>query len=1371
MGWQSTAYTILLILSGLGTATLASYIWHRHRNRPEARTLVFLMAGVAIWSLVYMLELEATQLSVKFFWHKIKFLGIVIVPPAWLVLAIQYSGRERWLKRRNLMFLAIGSIISLLLVWTNDYHHLFWTSVTLDNSNVFSVLSNSLGIMLWFFVGYCYVLLFLGTLLVVEAFIRSHNLYRRQTSAMLLAAVTPWFANAIYLAGLSPYPHLDVTPLALTITCLACVWALFRYRFLDIMPVARGTIIEGMDDAIIVLDEVSNIIDTNPPAQHLMGLEASEMIGQPLEQVWPHLSHEIMEDSAETSKEIVLGGDDEQRIFDLRISSLLDWRKRPVCRVVILRDITERKRAEKALQESESRYRRLFESSSDAIMLLDEKGFIDCNSTTLRIFGCATREEFCGKHPSEFSPPRQPDMKDSRQAVDKRIVEAVQEGQSFFEWVHRRTDGDNFPAEVLLTPMEWAGKKILQATVRDITQRKKAEEALKESEERFRSLVNNLLTGIYVRDEDNVLFVNKRLGEMLGYTREELLGMSLFDIVHPDDREIALEQAVRRISGEHPEKYKQYRVVTKNGSILWVEVFGVLIDYRGKTAILGNVNDITERKKAEEGLKESEERYRTLVEEATDIIVTIDMKTGVISSANNFGAKVLGYEREHVVGKLSFLEMIHPDDHERVLIRLQGLAYENQREPNFPLRLLKSDGTCIHAEINGAVTYDNKGAPETFMGVIRNVTEQKRAEQALRESERRYRLLADNVKDIIWTLDIGTLRFTYMSPSVTAVLGYSLDDVVSLRLENILTPDSLRTAMEALSGQLAPENIEHQGPVWSRTIELEQRCKDGTTTWGEMTVTFVRDATGKPVELLGVTRGITERRQAEEMLRKSEEKYRTLFEESKDVVFIITPEGEILDMNSAGLELFGYSSEGDLRDINVIEDAHVDSQNLKILRSKMASQGFVKDYELNLRKKDGSQVIGFVTASAVHDENGDLIAYRGILRDVTEEKQLEQQLIQAQKMESIGTLAGGIAHDFNNLLGGVLGYASLIKTRISEDHELYRYVNTIEISAMRAAELTGQLLAFARGGKYNIKPVVLNGVVEETLRIIDSTFDKSIEIKTHLHPQLPAVEADSGQMQQVLMNLCVNSRDAMPAGGELIIDTDFVRLSDEYARAHMGAKPGLYAVLSVTDTGMGMEKETAQKVFEPFFTTKEDGKGTGLGLSMVYGVVKNHDGYIAVYSEPGQGATFKIYLPAKGIPEKEEMSVSGVHLGGSELVLVVDDEDVMRSIAKDILEAHGYSVLLAQDGIEAVNVYREHKDEIHLVILDMVMPKRGGRETFSELKALNPDIKAILSTGYSRSGKAQDILDSGVMGFVQKPYQVGLLLSKVRCVLDDSMVN
>ncbi len=518
---------------------------------------------------------------------------------------------------------------------------------------------------------------------------------------------------------------------------------------------------------------------------------------------------------------------------------------------------------------------------------------------------------------------------------------------------------------------------------------------------------------------------------------------------------------------------------------------------------------------------------------------------------------------------------------------------------------------------------------------------------------------------------------------------------------------------------------------------------------------------------------IQQRSQAEKAKEETENNYRLLAENVRDIIWTA-------DLNFR----FTYISPS-IKHVLGFEPAEIIGIEIQKLLSptsiSSAKKAFMEEFayegweqrenpahsavDLELFRKDGTAIWAETKFSFLYDSEGMIDSLLGVTRDITEKMQLQQQFIQAQKMESIGTLAGGIAHDFNNLLGGILGYASLMKTKTTRGDVTFGYADTIEKSANRAAELTGQLLAFARGGKFEPRVVALNRIVRETLEIIGRTFEKQIEIQLRLDENIPTVEADAAQMQQVLMNLCVNARDAMPRGGYLTIQTFSKEHEAESSAGDPAVRPGPYVGLCVADTGNGMNEETKARIFEPFFTTKEKGKGTGLGLSMVYGVVKNHAGFIEVDSKPGRGSTFSVFLPASGKTEIQETRKPKTVQHGNELILVVDDEEVMRYLAKDVLESYGYRVLLASDGLEALDAFKQNGG-IGLVIIDMIMPRMGGRETYLKLKELDPQVKALLSTGYDRNGEVREILRSGVTGFIQKPFDLDELLLKVRAALD-----
>ncbi len=502
-----------------------------------------------------------------------------------------------------------------------------------------------------------------------------------------------------------------------------------------------------------------------------------------------------------------------------------------------------------------------------------------------------------------------------------------------------------------------------------------------------------------------------------------------------------------------------------------------------------------------------------------------------------------------------------------------------------------------------------------------------------------------------------------------------------------------------------------------------------------------------------VNRSRQELLEKQKSLRLSEEKYRSLFEFAPDGIVISTISGRILSYNRSFLQMFQLNEE-QVASLSA-KDLYVDLKTRERIMAELLRNGSVQNLEVTLKRMDGTELPALLSqklisagimAGEINAEEDQDVLIEAIIRDISSRKEVEKQLIQAQKMESVGLLAGGVAHDFNNLLAGIMGYASLIVSQTNENSELRRYAETIEHSATRASELTQKLLAFARGGKYKIEVINLNEIVDEVAAFLSRTLEKNITLSKELAPDLFFVEADPSQMSQVLLNLCVNARDAMPSGGELLIKTFNTSLEEKISSASDRNQPGRYVAITVADTGTGMDEDILPRIFDPFFSTKERGKGTGLGLSMVYGIVKNHGGYIDVESKPGVGTTFTVYLPAtdiktKIVKERKEVEVAG----GSETILLIDDEQVVRDLGKAILEEKGYTVLLARDGEEGISAFQTHRDQIDLVLLDMIMPKKDGVEVYRALKRIDPDVKVVLVSGYSLNEKAQEILNDGAL--------------------------
>ena len=599
-----------------------------------------------------------------------------------------------------------------------------------------------------------------------------------------------------------------------------------------------------------------------------------------------------------------------------------------------------------------------------------------------------------------------------------------------------------------------------------------------------------------------------------------------------------------------------------------------------------------------------------------------------------------------------------------------------------------------------------------------------------------------------------------MNPVAQSLTGWKQEDVEGRPVKEvfyIINEETRKPAEDPVTRVL------QEGVVVGLANHTVLIAKDGTEIPIDDSGAPIRDDKGNMLGVVLVFRDISERRKTEEAVRESEEKYRTIFEDSRDAIYITAREGKFIDANQAMLDLFGYSR-GEMIGLNALE-IYVNADDRNRFRQMIEQKGFVRDYELRFRKKDGTEMDCLLTATVRRANDGSILGYQGVIRDMTEHKHLEAQLLQAQKMEAIGTLAGGIAHDFNNLLMGIQGHISLISLDIDSDHPRFEHCEGIENMVQRGADLTKQLLGFARAGKYEVKPTDLNEVIDNSSEMFSRT-KKEMKIHRKYQKEIWPVEVDRRQIEQVLLNLYVNAWQAMPGGGDLYIQTANITLDEDYSKLFM-MQPSNYVKISVTDTGVGMDQPTQRRIFEPFFTTKEMGRGTGLGLASAYGIIKNHCGIINVYSEEGQGTTFDIYLPAsvKKIIKEEKTLVEEI-LRGTGTVLLVDDEDMILDVGRKMLEAIGYKVLLARGGREAVEVYRKFKEEINLVVLDMIMPDMGGGEAYDVMKEDDPNVKVLLSSGYSIDGRATEILERGCNGFIQKPFNMNELSRKTREILD-----
>ena len=503
-----------------------------------------------------------------------------------------------------------------------------------------------------------------------------------------------------------------------------------------------------------------------------------------------------------------------------------------------------------------------------------------------------------------------------------------------------------------------------------------------------------------------------------------------------------------------------------------------------------------------------------------------------------------------------------------------------------------------------------------------------------------------------------------------------------------------------------------------------------------------------------------------ETRNESEKKYRHLFEESKDVILVSDPTGRLLDVNQAGIELFGYTRE-ELLSLDPRE-LYCSPGDRKRMWQVLYHAGFVNDFELEMKGKNGRAIIVHLSVSIIRDDEGKIFGHRGIARDVTERRKLERQLLHSQKMESIGLLAGGVAHDFNNLLTAISGYGQILQDSVPENDEVSQdSIRQVLKAAGRAAELTGSLLAFSRKQAINAKPVHVYTIISDTARLIQRVIGEDIEFTTAFSGKDLLVMADAGQLEQVFMNLATNARDAMPHGGRLSICLKRVVVKEGSEALYDLPSSGNYALVSVADTGTGIDNGSMDKLFEPFYTTKEVGKGTGLGLSIVYGIIKQHEGSVLVGSEAGKGTTFNIYLPlVEGHAVEEKSTTLPAVNGGTETILLAEDEELVRTFLARILERSGYTVITAEDGEDAVRKFGEGTGAISLVLTDMVMPRKNGMEIFEEISKIDPGTKVIFISGYTPETIHKKGIIPSEVEFITKPFKKDDLLRKVREVLD-----
>ncbi len=752
-----------------------------------------------------------------------------------------------------------------------------------------------------------------------------------------------------------------------------------------------------------------------------------------------------------------------------------------------------------------------------------------------------------------------------------------------------------------------------------------------------------------------------------------------------------------------------------------------------------------ELRRVQQDLEKARDNYSDLYDFSPLSYFSLN-EQGIILEANLTAAAMVGVERGLLIFR-PFSDFIVRDDQDAFFLHRRKL-YETKSRQTCELRIRKNQGSEFHAHLESIVVPDDKNNCNLIRTAVTDIHARKQTEDALRESENRYRRLVETMHEGLAVAD-QDYRFTYVNERFCEMLGYLRDEIIGYHLIDFVHDDYKALMQDQMTRRRRGEE---------NRFELVWQTKDGNKVHTLASPRGFYDDKRRFTGSIGILTDITDLKETEEALRLSEEKYRLLVENANDAIFILQ-EGQIKFANQKANQM-GNDLGLDLDRVPFANYIHPDDRELVLERHKrqIKGEGLPDTYAFRLVGQD-DQVV-WVDLNAVQINWKGKPATLNFLRDITLQRKLEKQLQLSQKMDAVGTLAGGIAHDFNNLLMGIQGRTSLMLFETDPLHFHFEHLTEIEAYIKRATKLTKQLLGFARGGKYEVKPTDLNVLIDKSCQMFGRT-KKEITIYKKYQDKIWTVEVDRSQIDQVLLNVFVNAWQAMPGGGDLYIQTENGMLDESFAGAY-GVRPGKYVVISITDTGVGLDENTLKRVFDPFFTTKQKERGTGLGLASAYGIIKNHDGMIIAESTRGQGATFHIYLPASEKPIIDELQDDQKILTGSGTILLVDDEEMIIDVGVQILEKMGYGVLTARQGREAIEVYQQNRQKIAMVILDLVMPGMGGGEVYDRLKEMDPKVKVLLSSGYSLDGQATEILKRGCDGFIQKPFNLMELSQKLK---------
>lgn len=849
---------------------------------------------------------------------------------------------------------------------------------------------------------------------------------------------------------------------------------------------------------------------------------------------------------------------------------------------------------------------------------------------------------------------------------------------------------------------------------------------------------------------------NKGAERIYGYSAEEIIGKPVSVLV-PAERSGEDATLVARVArGERVEHFETVRL-TKDGQRIDVSL--TLSPVRNLTGeIVGAssiARDISERKRAEVTLRKSHQRTRDILDNIFAFVGLLSPE-GVLLDVNRAPLEMGGLRREDVIGKLvpdTYWYSHSPEAQSRVRSAIDRAALGETVRYDEIIRAAGDKRICI--DVVFSPLRDSDGRINNVVGSAVDITERIHIQNALIESDKQYRLLFDSSPLPMWVFDRKTLKFLEVNEAAVQHYGYSREEFLKMGILDIRpqeeAPRLLQHLTELEPGLQASESWKH-------------RKKDGSVI--DVEITSHELAFQRRDAQLVVAHDVTEQLKAEEALRHSEEKFSKTFRATPlPITISVLADGRYLDINKAFSDIMGYDREDVIGRTAFDLKIWADVNDRKRMIEQLRDTGRVDSFETQFMTRRGEKRVVQISAEIMKLDGTDCVI--AITNDITDTRKLEEQFRQAQKMEAVGRLAGGVAHDFNNILGVIIGYSDLSRERADPDSPVLKHIEQIKKAALRASGLTAQLLAFSRQQVLQPRVLNLNAVVNNLSSMLLRLVGEDVSLNFVPGEPIGNVKLDLGQIEQVLMNLVVNARDAMPRGGRIIIETLDVELDEAYAAEHLPASPGPYVMLAVTDTGTGIEKEQISRIFEPFFTTKPTGEGTGLGLSMVYGVVQQSGGSIWVYSEPGKGTTFKMYFPrvegsAISLLEPKIEARAG---SGTETILLVEDEEDLRELTADLLRSGGYKVLVAESGKAALEALKL-ADTVDLLLTDVIMSGMSGSDLAAHAKELRPEIKVLYMSGYTGNLIANYGVVDSQSALLQKPFTKQALLKRVRATLD-----